>query len=84
MTRYDYAKRIVDKTRRLLRDEEGIKEVINFHPGILINDKFNIQSLTWALGDIIITVTDKEIVYHNKGKSKTLYTYNSFDELLSL
>lgn len=83
VTKYTYLEKLVKQVRKLLPMLLH-QQIMRGVPQVSFNEDFQVNCFYWSYYDYEITVYSTGIVINHKGHKVTLFTYDSFDELLKL
>ena len=87
MTRYAYAERVVKKVRQILKYNPKVKDFINNHPSITLDDQYQLGTIVWNYYNYQLVVGSTSITFYNsfnRSDCNVIITYNSYDDLLKI
>lgn len=83
MTKYNYAKRVVEKVKKLLKYSPTTNDILTYSPTITLDENYKLDSVVWTYYETTIIVTSTEVTVCGRNDTTILFEYDGYDELLS-
>lgn len=85
MVKYEYASKVVQQVRWLLRSDKRLSVLLATNPMVKLDVDFCLDSVVWTYYDLQLIVTKTHVVYGERvSKRDVVLSYESFDELLKM